>query len=61
MIAMGNFMNFVLCILFTLYRSLSEKLQCLQREASVTFIVYSALVELQELHFRVTLLPATIG
>lgn len=56
MIATGNFMNVVQYIsiyLLYLYSILLEKLQCLQGETRVTFIVYSVLIELQELHFRV--------
>lgn len=51
----GKFYEFCAMYFYSLYlySSLLEKLQSLQGETSVTFIVYSALIELQELHFRV--------
>jgi len=45
-------MNFVQYIPVYLYSSLIEKLWCLQGKTSVNFIVYSVLIELQELNFR---------
>lgn len=46
---------------FTLCRTLLEKMRHLQKETRVTFTVSSALIELQDLHFRVMILPATTG
>lgn len=54
MIAMGNFMIFMQYIaICSIYTQFVRKNTVLQGEKCVIFIVYPALIELQELYFRV--------